>query len=174
VFLGADFAVQIVAGHGYGRSVDVLRILSVALVGTFVIAARGYALLSLGRLRAMLASNAVALSVVGGAGIPLTVAHGAVGAAIALAAAELTLGACYELALTRRRRELRPTLGFIGRTAFAAALAVAPAIALDLPSVLAVVTGAAIYVGALFALRVVPTELRQALWPARAPTTGGS
>ena len=66
--------------------------LAFALVGTFVIAARGYTLLSLGRLRAMLISNAIALVVVFAAGIPLISAHGALGGAIALMAAELTLG----------------------------------------------------------------------------------
>ncbi len=72
---------------------EVLRILAFALLGTFVIAARGYALLSLGRLRAMLISNAIALGVVFAAGIPLISAHGATGGAIALTAAELTLAA---------------------------------------------------------------------------------
>src|SRR5438067_13631482 len=71
VFLGAKFAVDLVAGAHFARSVDVLHILAFALMGTFVIAARGYSLLSLGRLREMLVSNAIALSVVFAAGIPL-------------------------------------------------------------------------------------------------------
>ena len=84
VFLGAEFAVDLVAGPDFEPSVDVLRILAFALMGTFVIAARGYSLLSLGRLRAMLISNAIAFAVVLAAGIPLISAHGAIGAAIAL------------------------------------------------------------------------------------------
>ena len=97
LFLGAEFAVDLVAGADFEPSVDVLRVLAFALMGTFVIAARGYSLLSLGRLRAMLVSNAVALAVVLGAGIPLISAHGAIGAAIALMAAELALAVCYEV-----------------------------------------------------------------------------
>ena len=108
VFLGAAFAIHVVAGTGYGQSIEALRILAAALIGTFVIAARGYALLSLGRLRAMFAANAVALLVVAGVGIPLILTEGAVGAAIALTVAELTLAGCYEWALTSGRREPPP------------------------------------------------------------------
>ena len=61
LFLGAEFAVDLVAGADFDAAVDVLRVLAFALMGTFVIAARGYSLLSLGRLRAMLVSNAIAL-----------------------------------------------------------------------------------------------------------------
>ena len=43
--------------------------------------------------------------------MPLIDAHGAVGAAITLLAAELTLAVCYEFALTRSRSySYRPTL----------------------------------------------------------------
>ena len=45
LFLGAAFAIHVIAGSGYDQSVEVLRILAVALLGTFVIGARGYALL---------------------------------------------------------------------------------------------------------------------------------
>ena len=51
---GRAFAVDLVAGPHFNPSVDVLRVLAFALMGTFVIAARGYSLLSLGRLRSML------------------------------------------------------------------------------------------------------------------------
>ena len=126
VFLGAQFGVDLVAGPHFNPSVRVLQILAFALLGTCVIAARGYALLSLGRLRAMMISNAIALSVVFGAGIPLISAHGATGGAIALTAAELTLALSYEVSLTRGRPQLRPSLGFVARVACAAGLAVLP------------------------------------------------
>jgi O-antigen/teichoic acid export membrane protein len=166
VFLGAEFAVDLVAGDDFGPSVDVLRILAFALLGTFVIAARGYSLLSLGRLRAMLGSNAVALAVVVGAGIPLIEAHGAVGAAIALTAAELALAACYEVSLTRGRPQLRPSAGFLWRAALAAAAAL-PVLLLGLPSLAQALVGLAIYAGVLIALGAVPPELRHALLPGR-------
>jgi O-antigen/teichoic acid export membrane protein len=173
VFLGARFAVDLVAGPHFGPSVNVLRILAFALMGTFLIAARGYALLSLGRLRAMLISNAIALSVVFAAGIPLIRAHGATGGAIALMAAELTLAASYEVSLTRGRSQLRPSASFVARAACAAALAVVPVLVLGLPSLAAAVAGMLIYGGALVALHAVPVELLHALWPSRRPAIPG-
>jgi O-antigen/teichoic acid export membrane protein len=173
VFLGARFAVDLVAGPHFGPSVNVLRILAFALMGTFLIAARGYALLSLGRLRAMLISNAIALSIVFAAGIPLIRAHGATGGAIALMAAELTLAASYEVSLTRGRSQLRPSASFVARAACAAALAVVPVVVLGLPSLAAAVAGMLLYGGALVALRAVPVELLHALWPSRRPATPG-
>jgi O-antigen/teichoic acid export membrane protein len=169
VFLGAEFAVDLVAGSDFDASVDVLRVLAFALMGTFVIAARGYSLLSLGRLRAMLGSNAIALAVVLGAGIPLIEAHGALGAGIALMAAELTLAVCYEVSLTRGRPQLRPSAGFLWRAACAAAAAL-PVLLLGLPSLAAAVAGLVIYCAVLIALGAVPPELRHALLPHRRST----
>jgi O-antigen/teichoic acid export membrane protein len=169
VFLGARFGVDLVAGPHFNPSVHVLQILAFALLGTCVIAARGYALLSLGALRAMMISNAIALCIVFAAGIPLISAHGATGGAIALTAAELTLALCYEVSLTRGRPQLRPSLGFIARVACAAGLAVLPTILLDLSSLASALIGAVIYALALLLLRAVPVELRQALFPNRTP-----
>ena len=116
LYLGAAFAVPLIAGPGFGPSVDVVHILAFALLGSFVIGARGYGLLSLDRLRAMLVCNAIALTVVVVAGVPLIEAYGAEGAAIAMVAAELTLALCYEwsLSLGRPRVRLRPS--FVART----------------------------------------------------------
>ncbi|MGC2374225.1 MAG: polysaccharide biosynthesis C-terminal domain-containing protein [Solirubrobacteraceae bacterium] len=169
LFLGASFAIHVIAGPGYGHSVEVLRILAVALLGTFVISARGYALLSLDRLRAMLVCNAIALIVVLAGGVPLISAYGAKGAAIALVAAELTLGLSYEQTLAHKRSELRLDLGFVVRAAAATLLAGAVASVLALPSVAAAVLGFAIYVAALLALGIIPAEIREALLRRRHP-----
>jgi O-antigen/teichoic acid export membrane protein len=169
LFLGAGFAIHVVAGPGYGHSVEVLRILAVALLGTFVISARGYALLSLDRLRTMLVCNAIALVVVLAVGAPLISAYGAKGAAIALVAAELTLGFSYERALSRERPELRLDLGFVVRAAFIAVLAGVAATVSGLPSVLAAVVGSALYLAALLALGIIPAEIREALFRRRRP-----
>ena len=117
--LGRGVCGALIAGPGFGPSVDVVHILAFALLGTFVIGARGYGLLSLDRLRAMLVCNAIALTVVVVAGVPLIEAYGAEGAAIAMVAAELTLALCYEwsLSLGRPRVRLRPS--FVARTAAA-------------------------------------------------------
>jgi len=163
LFLGAGFAIDVIAGSGYAHSVEVLRILAVALLGTFVIGARGYALLSLDRLRAMLICNAIALTVVLACGVPLISAYGAKGAAIALVAAELTLGLSYERALSHKRPELRLDVRFVMKAAAAALLAGAVASVLALPSVVAALLGVALYLAALLALGIIPAEIRQAL-----------
>jgi O-antigen/teichoic acid export membrane protein len=163
LFLGAGFAIPLVAGPGFGPSVDVLRILAVALMGTFVIGARGYALLSLDRLRAMLVSNAIALTVVVASGVPLITAYGADGAAIAMVAAELTLALCYEWSLAAGRPELRLRLGFVLRAATATLVAGGAALALGVGSLVSAVIGSAIYVAALLALGLVPAEIREAV-----------
>jgi O-antigen/teichoic acid export membrane protein len=163
LFLGAGFAVPLLAGHGFGPSVDVLRILAFALLGTFVIGARGYALLSLDRLRAMLASNALALAVVVAAGVPLISADGAKGAAIAMVAAELTLALGYEWSLARGRAELRLMPSFVLRAAAAFLLAGGVALALGVSSLAAAAIGTALYVVVALALGIVPAEIRHAL-----------
>lgn len=163
LFLGAPFAIRVVAGPGYGESVEVLRILAVALVGTFVIGARGYALLSLDRLRAMLVCNAIALTVVLACGVPLISAYGAKGAAIALVAAELTLGVCYERALSHQRPALRLDPGFLTRAVAATLVAGAVASVPSLPAVAAAALGIGLYIVALSAMRIIPAEIREAL-----------
>jgi O-antigen/teichoic acid export membrane protein len=163
LFLGAAFAVRVIAGPGFEQSVEVLRVLAVALIGTFVTGARANALLTLDRLRPMLICSAIALVVVLVCGVPLISAYGAKGAAIAMVVAELTLAVCYERALTLERPQLRLDLGFLLRAAVATLLAGVVAGVLGLPSVLAAILGVALYVAALLALRIVPAEILQAL-----------
>jgi len=169
LFLGAGFAVSVVAGPGFGGSIAVLHILAFALMGTFVIGARGYVLLSLDRLHAMLVSNAIALVVVLGAGVPLVSAYGAKGAAIAMVAAELTLGFCYERSLSFKQPEMRLRLGFVLRAAAATLGAGAIALALDVTPIASALIGSALYLAALLALRIVPPEIRDALFKRRHP-----
>jgi O-antigen/teichoic acid export membrane protein len=171
LFLGAAFAVRVIAGSGFEQSVEVLRILAVALLGTFVISARGYALFSLDRLRAMLLCNAIALVVVLICGIPLIGAHGATGAAIALVAAELTLAFCYERSLTLERPQLRLGPGFVLRAGFATLLAGAVSSVLPLTSLATAIVGVALYLAALLAFGIIPAEIRDALFRRGRPAT---
>jgi len=172
VFLSAEFCIDLVAGPGFERSVGVLRILAFALVGTFIIAARGYSLLALGSMRAILISNALALGIVFVVGVPLVHAHGAVGAALTLLAAELALAASYELAITRSRALLRLSPSFVARVTCAAALATLPVLLIHLPSLVGAAIAAVIYSILLVTLGIVPAELRQTLWQRRPPSMG--
>jgi O-antigen/teichoic acid export membrane protein len=169
LFLGAGFAIRVIAGPGFGPSIEVLRILAFALLGTFVISARGYALLSLDRLHAILLSDAIALIVVVAAGAPLIGAYGAKGAAIALVAGELTLALCCEWSLSRTRPELRLGPGFVLRAGAATLLAGGVAVALDVSPLASALLGSAIYIAALLAFGIVPAEIREALFRRRRP-----
>ena len=163
LFLGAAFAVPLIAGPGFGPSVAVVRILAFALLGTFVIGARGYGLLSLDRLRAMLICNAIALAVVLAAGVPLIDAYGAEGAAIAMVAAELTLALCYEFSLSLGRPRVRLPPSFVARAAAAMLFAGGCAVALHIGSLASALVGLTIYLAALLTLKLIPAEIREAL-----------
>jgi hypothetical protein len=78
-------------------------------------------------------------------------------------AAELALAACYEIALTRERPQLRPAAGFLARAVLAAGAALVPVLLLGLPSLAAALLGTAIYGLALILLGAVPPELRHAV-----------
>lgn len=162
LYLGAPFAVHVIAGTEFGESVNVLRILAFALMGTFVLSARAYALLSLDRLRVILTSNSVALTVVVAAGVPLIEAYGAKGAAIAMVAAELTLAACYEWLLSREQPGMGFNVGYLLRVA-AAFLVGGSALTFGVSSLAAAALGSALYMAAALALGIVPSEIRHAL-----------
>ncbi len=98
---------------------------------------------------------------------PLISVYGAKGAAIALVAAELTLGLSYERALSYKRPALRLDLGFVMRAAAATLLAGAVASVLALPAVAAAALGLALYIAALLALGIIPAEIREALFHRR-------
>jgi len=115
----------------------------------------------------MLVSNAIALVVVVGAGVPLVSMYGAKGAAIAMVAAELTLGFCYERSLSFKQPEMRLRLGFVLRAAAATLGAGAIALALDVSPIASALIGSALYLAALLALRIVPPEIRDALFKRR-------
>jgi O-antigen/teichoic acid export membrane protein len=163
VGLGASIAIDVVAGSDFEPAVDPLRIQAVALVGTSLVAVWGYGLLSLRRHRAIMFANVVPVAVAGGLSIALVPRFGAVGAAVALTAAELSLAAAYGLALGRSDAALLRRFGSVPRIVLAAGLALAVPVALGLGDVTSVLVATAIYAIALVVLRAVPSELKEAL-----------
>jgi O-antigen/teichoic acid export membrane protein len=164
--LGAPAAIEVVAGAGFAEAVGALRLLAVALLGTWIIALGGYALLSLERYRELLAANAVGLALSTGLTLALAPRLGADGAAIAVAAGDSVLGALYLLAL-RRGAGQRFAWAAAARVAGAAGVALAAGLMSGLPAVPAAALGALVYAAAAFALRAVPLELVDALLPWR-------
>lgn len=162
---GAPFAITVVtAGQDeFKAAIPVLRIQSVALLGTFLIATWSFALLSLHRYRGLLIANGSALVLVLSLTLLLAPAHGARGTAIALTVTELYLAAALAGVLLRSRRDLRLDLRIVWRIAVAAVAAAAAGFVSGLPSAAAAVLAGAVYAAVLVVLRAVPPELRTAV-----------
>jgi O-antigen/teichoic acid export membrane protein len=163
IALGAPVAVEIVGGNEFEPSVDVLAVLGAAMVGTFLIACWGHALLTLRRHAALLVANLSAFVLGTGLAIVLVSAHGALGAAIATTATELWLAAVYLVLLVRARPDLRPPAAIVPAVALAAAVAVAPPLLIGLPSLASTLLASALFFAVLALLGRIPPEIGQAL-----------
>lgn len=169
--LGAPLVIAVVAGPQFTDATDVLRIQSAIMATFFVGAVWGYALLALGLYRAALKISLTAFAVACPAIVLLTEAHGAPGAATATVIVELLVVVLGALALARHDRTLLPSMRLVPRVALAAGLAVAPAVALELPPAAAVGAGLAVYIALVIVLRAVPQELFAELRRGRAAAT---
>ena len=158
---GAELAVAVVAGPDFEPSIRVLQILGFALVANFLAVTGGLALVSVHRHVALLVANFVALLVAIALTLALVPPYGAEGAATATLVAEGTLAVLYGIVLLGRR-VVRYDLDLLPRIVVAAALASALAFA-PFGSLVLVVAATVVYWGALFALRVIPAEVIDAL-----------
>jgi O-antigen/teichoic acid export membrane protein len=161
--VGAEFAIDVVAGPGFDPSVPVLRILSLALVTSFLVATWSFALLSLRMYRALLISNAIAAAVAVVGTLVLVPLIDAEGAAVATVGAEAALALAYAIALSRARPDLRPGLEFVPRLALAIAAALLVAVLVPLPSFPLAALSGSVYLGVLLAMRAIPPEVFSAL-----------
>lgn len=162
--LGAPFAVEVIGGGSeFDPSVEVLSILGVAMIGTFLIACWGQALLTLRRHAALLGANVSAFVLGTVLSVVLVSAHGALGAAIATSITELWLAAVYAVLITRADPQLRPSARHLPPVALAAGIALAPPLLLGTPSVVSALLGTLLFFGALAAMRQIPPEIVQAL-----------
>ena len=163
LWLGAPFAIDVVAGDEFARSADVLRIQAVALMFSFVTTTIFYALLSVRLHRAILliACSALVVNVVLAA--TLGAAHGATGAAYATLVSEVVGLAIGFAVLRRSHPAVVPSLGVIPRVAVAGAAAALVALVPGLPSVADALIGCVIYVVVVWAMGAVPSELLDAV-----------
>jgi O-antigen/teichoic acid export membrane protein len=161
--VGAQLAIDVVAGSDFGPSVDVLQIQAVALLGSFVLAVYGFALLSLSLYREILVANAVALTVSLGLTLSLVPTHGAEGAAVATVFGEAALGVSYAVALLRRRPDLRLSLAIVPRVAAALLAASAVLLIPGLANEVRLVAVGAVYGVAALLFGAVPPEIGHAL-----------
>jgi O-antigen/teichoic acid export membrane protein len=161
--IGATLAIDVVAGSGFKPSIEVLRIQAGAVLASYFVAIWGYALLSLGRYRALLVANAVALALSATLTLTLAPGHGAKGAAVATLVGECSLAAAYAFALMRKRPDLRPSLDVVLPVAVAAASAGAMVFVPGLHGVARLTAAGVTYVAVLWVLRAVPDEIAHAL-----------
>ncbi|HEX2233429.1 MAG TPA: flippase [Thermoleophilaceae bacterium] len=162
LMVGANFAIDVVAGDDFEPSVGVLRILAPTLVATFVVANLSFALLSLHRHRQLLVSNALAVVVAVLGCFVLIPPLGAEGGAIACTASETVLALAYFWALRRTDPDVKVGWRIVPKLVLAAALA-ASVILLPVHEAWRVALGTAILFAVLFALRAVPLEVLSAL-----------
>jgi O-antigen/teichoic acid export membrane protein len=169
--LAARVAVDVVAGSGFDRSVGVLRIQAVGLLGTFLAVTLGSTLLSLHRNRALVVSNLLALGLSAALTIALVPVVGARGGAIATVCGELTLSGLYAFDLFVRDRAFGLSLAVVPRVAAATAAAVGLAFVPGLTGIALVAAATAVYGVMLLVTRALPRELLDAfLQPRRAAT----
>jgi O-antigen/teichoic acid export membrane protein len=166
--VGAGLAIDVVAGADFDPSADVLRIQSLALLATYLLAVWSFALLSLALYRAILVANVIALVVSLALTLVLGHAYGADGAAVATVCGETALAAAYGVALYRGRPDLRTSLEIVPRVGAAVLLASAVLLVPGLPEAIQLVVVAAVYTLAAYVLGAVPAEVTQALRPRRA------
>ena len=165
--LGAHFAIEVVAGPGFGPAVAVLQIQGAALLGTFLTVTWGTGLLALHRHSTLLIANLLGLGTSALVTVLLVPDYGAKGAAIATLAGEFLLAAVYTIALFGRDRRLRVNARVVPKVAVAAAAALALTFVPGLTDVLLVLAATAVFFGVLWILRGIPSELHEALLEAR-------
>lgn len=161
--VGAPFAIHVIAGSGFGPSIDVLRVQAVTLLPAFVFGVWGFALLALGRYRGILIANAAALLTSAVVTLALAPTFGAFGAAFATLGGDTCLALGYGLVLMRRSPEFRVSLDLVPRVALACGVGACALLIPGISNVVTLVVASAAYVAVLVALGAIPSEVREAL-----------
>ena len=161
--LGAPIVVAVVGGAEFDPTIEILRIQSFALCGTFIGAVWSFALLSLHKQRALMLINLGALAVGSVLVATLTALGGPNGAASATAIMEIGLAIVGLLVLSRGHAHLRPSLRRLPRILLAGLIAATPALIPGIPTLVLVVVAMALYAGLLFASGAIPDELMDGL-----------
>jgi O-antigen/teichoic acid export membrane protein len=167
IALGASLAIEIVGGHKFAPGASILAIQGISVGATFVGTVWGFGLLSLGRHRAILTFNLVALVAVVVAVSVLASVDGAHGAAIGTSFVEVACAVIGARVLISGREHLRPSMRVVPKVAVALSLAALPAL-LPIPEAAQIAVSGLIYIVLLAILRALPSELL-ALIPHRRP-----
>jgi O-antigen/teichoic acid export membrane protein len=159
--LGADVAIEIVAGADFQPAVPVLQIQGVALLAVFLAITGAFALVSLHRHAVLLVGNLVGLAASVGLTAALVPEFGAKGAALATLAAEVGIVTLYAIVLFGRR-VVHYDFELVPRVVVAAVLAFL-LVFTPLDRIPLVIAATLVYWGGLYLLRGIPSEVIDAL-----------
>lgn len=168
VVLGADFAIEVLAGGASDPSVPVLQIQGIAIGVVFVATAWSFGMLSLGLYGAVLRITTVGLAIVITLTLVLVPHLEAQGAAIAIVVGDTTQTLLSFLVLRRSGARIRFPTGTWLRVMMACGLGLLTALVPGLSSLARTLIGTVIYFATILALRGMPDELMHALRDRRA------
>jgi O-antigen/teichoic acid export membrane protein len=166
--VGAEPIVELLGGSAFAGAAEPLRIQSVAIAGAFLTQVGTVGLIAVQRQRALVAVNVLALAIVLVLGFTLIPLWEANGAALAASIGEVGLAVAALTMLARVRPSLRPDLRYVPKLLLAAGAGLL-CMLLPLPAVAQAMVALAVYGVMAFALKVVPTELVEALLRRRGP-----
>jgi O-antigen/teichoic acid export membrane protein len=172
VAVGAPFAIEVVGGADFEGAVPVLRLQSLSLVTSFLVATWLYALLSLNELRALVIASALAAVAAAGLTFALVPPLEAKGAALATFGAESVLAVALLAFLVRSHPTLRPSFGVLARLLVPLLAAVAVALLVPGPAVVLAALAGLVYAALAFAFGAVPHELVNAILRREPPWDG--
>ena len=161
--VGAQVAIDVLAGDEGQPAVEVLRIQGITLVSTGLAVACGYGLLTLRRYRAMMILNCVALVLSVVLTLALVDPLGAKGAAIATVGTETSLAIGVVLVLLRYRPELLAGLTAVPVILAIGGVSVAVGLLTGLPALVGLVVANLVFVAGLALARRIPPELRDVI-----------
>jgi O-antigen/teichoic acid export membrane protein len=161
--VGAQVAIDVLAGDEGQPAVEVLRIQGITLVSTGIAVAAGYGLLTLRRYRAMMILNCVALVISAGLTLALVDPLGAKGAAIATVGTETALAIGVVTVLTRVRPDLLRGLARSPLIVAIGGVAAAVGLLCGLPSLVALVVANVVFGAGILAGRLLPPEIRDVI-----------
>lgn len=159
VILGAPFAIAVIGGAEFAPASDILQIQAIGLGLTFVGAVWMQAMLSMGLMRDILRVN-LGLLFLGGALVALMVTiDGVTGAAIATSASELILTVTLIAVVRRRSPLIHPQWHSLVPVIWACALGLSPLLIPNIPSVVRMLLGGALYMTVILGTRALPEEV---------------
>lgn len=161
--VGAQVAIDVLAGSEGQPAVEVLRIQGITLVSTGIAVAAGYGLLTLRRYRAMMILNCIALVISAGLTLALVDPLGAKGAAIATVGTETALAVGVVTVLMRLRPDLLGGLTRVPLILAVGGVAAAVGLLCGLPSLVALVVANVVFGAGILVGRLLPPELRDIL-----------